>query len=755
MAKMTDDALRSIIDHEVSESTTWAGSALAGDRERNLQYYYGLPLGNEVDGRSQVVSWDVFEVIESALPSLLEPFFAGDHIGECEPATPGDEAYAEQATDYINHIIKKKNDGFITFNTWIKDGLLSKVGIVRSWWDATRKTRKESYKGLTDQQLARFTQDKTITITTHDAVPDPDDEQHRAQAQAALPTLAPEQQQQVMAMLAQPPQMLHDIDIIVDSGPRGVRIDNVPPESFVLSRHAKKIADVSVIGQLLDYTKSDLVEMGFEKERIAELSDYDSATMTRMEALRNDDLRTGSFSEAGDDSMQKVRLFFGFVRVDFDGDGIAEWRRVFMGGNDILENEEVSDHEYSVWSPILLPHRIIGMALADPVIAIQDISTSLTRQYLDSLYIANNPRTYALPGVNLDDLLSNRIGGVVRMKQLNDAGPMATALVANESLQGIELVKGMREERIGVSRLNQGLDADSLNKTATGAKIASSRDQKREKMMLRIFAETGCKDLFKRVLKLICEYQDKPATLRMRNEWVDYDPRNWSSEMDININVGLGTGDKSETIQFLGLMGAYFQQAAPLGVVTPANIYNLGKMLLKAGGIQGGEAKLLSDPSKTPPQAPQKSPEQILAETELQIAQMRQQTSHAEMQGKQAEGQQALQLSRAKLAADSTLKGMDLQIKEKEVRIKEIDLGLKSLELEHKMAGDNAQAAQAAADKERAHQLALVQAIPAPAADPDLMTPHHEQLMHLVAGLHDRLDTIHPQPDTGTAVAPE
>jgi hypothetical protein len=724
MAKMTDDELRQVIDHEVSESAAWAGSVLAGDRERNLQYYYGLPMGNEVDGRSQVVSWDVFEVIESAIPSLLEPFFAGDHIGECEPASQGDEEYADQATDYINYLIKKKNDGFITFNTWVKDGLLSKVGIVRAWWDATRKTKKESYKGLTDQQLTKFTQDDTIKIVTHDAVPDPDDEDHREQAQAALSTMPPEQQQQVMAMLQEPPKMLHDIDIVKDSGPRGVRIDNVPPEAFILSRHAKKIADVSVIGELRRYTRSDLVEMGYDKARIAELNDYDVSDNGRMEALRNDDRQVGRNEEAGDDSMQKITMFFGFVRVDFDGDGIAEWRRVFMGGNDLLENEEVDDHEYCIWSPILLPHRIIGMALADPVISIQDTKTALTRQYLDSLYIANNPTTFAIDGkVNLDDLLSTRIGRVVRIKELNAVGPLTTSLVANESLQGIELANSMREERIGVSRLNQGLDADALNKTATGAKIATDRDQKREKMMLRVFAETGVKDLFKRVLKLTCEYQDKPSTIRMRDTWVEYDPRNWSSEMDVNINVGLGTGDKSETVQFLGMMATYFQQAMPLGIVRPENIYNLGKMLLKAGNIQGGEAKLLTDPASATPVPQQKTPEQTLAEAELQIEQMRQ-------QGKMAEAQQKKESDAAKLQADTTLKHMDLQLKEKDVRIKEIDLGLKSMELQHKMGQENAQ--MAAAEQ--------------PARD--------EHLAQMVAGLHDKLDQ-HAQMETHIVRGPD
>jgi len=656
MTKMTDDELRSAVDHEVSESAAWTGSALAAERERNLAYYHGQPMGNEVPGRSQVVSWDVFEVVESALPDLLEPFFAGDDICEFEPAEPGDEEYAEQVTDVVNHLIKKKNDGFLVFNTWIKDGFLSKIGIVRSWWDATSKTKKASYTGLTEQQLVKFVQDPRVTILSHDAKPDPD-------------------QAEVSNALAEPPQMLHDIDVVIDSGPRGIRIENIEPSSFILSRHAKKMEDVTAIGELRQYTRSDLVAMDFDRARVEALSDYQAAHADF--AIDSDKPLPG---DVGEGANQQLTLFFGFVKVDFDGDGIAEWRRVFMAGNDILENEEVEDHEYSIWSPILLPHRIIGMALADPVIAIQDTKTSLQRQYLDSLYLANNPTTYAVDGqVNLDDLLSTRIGKIVRVKNQLAAGPMQTSLVANESLQGIELMNTVREERIGISRLNQGLDADSLNKTATGAQIANTRDQKRALMMLRVFAETGCKDLCRRLLRLTCEYQDKPATIRLRNKWVDYDPRGWNAEMDVNINVGLGTGDKSKTIQFLGMMGAYFQQAATVGVTTPENVYNLGKMLLKAGNIQGGETKLLTDPATNPPQPPQETPEQVLAKMELELEDKRQ-------QGKARDAEYKRETDLAELEASTKLKLIDLQLKEKEVRIKEIELGLKNTELQMRMA---------------------------------------------------------------------
>jgi hypothetical protein len=718
---MNDQELRQIIDAEVSEASAFSGSTLAAEREQNLNYYYGRPMGNEVDGRSQVVSWDVFEVIESTIPSLLEPFFAGDDIGEFEPVSPEDDEYAEQATDYINHIIKKKNDGFITFNTWIKDGLLSKVGIVRAWWDATEKTRKQSYKGLTEQQLPKFTDDPKVTITAATPYPDPEDEAHRAQAQEQLATLPPEQAMQVQQMLAEPVKQLYDIDIVVNNGPRGARIDNVPPELFVFSRHAKKMADSPMFGEFRQYTRSDLVEMGYSKKLVADLSEYDMPHSLYEQSLRDESGQSIMAGDNRDDAMEKLWLFFGFIRADVDGDGIAEWRRVLMGGNTILENEEVDDHEYCLWSPILIPHRIVGMSYAEPMIEIQNIKTMLTRQYIDSLYIANNPASYALPGANLDDLLSNRIGRVVRMQHAGDAGPLQTTLVANESLQGIELADTMREGRLGVTRYSQGIDADSLHKTAAGANQFLSQAQQRTKMTLRVFAETGCKDLFKRLLRLTCTYQDKAATIKMRNKWVEYDPRNWSDEMDVNIAVGLGTSDKQADVAFLNMMAPYFMQAQPLGIVSKENVYNLGKLLFKKGGIQGGD-KLITDPATVPEQAPAKSPEQTLAEAELQIEQMRQ-------QGKMAEAQQKAKDNADKLAADTALKGMDLQLKDKEIRIKEIDLGMKGMELQHRMDQDQAQ--QGRDDQMRAEKES------AGSADTD----HKEQMMHMIAGLHEKLDS--------------
>lgn len=687
MAKMNDDEFRSVIDEQVTQAASWSQSVMMADRERNLRHYHGMPMGNEVEGRSQVVSWDVFEVIETAMPTMIEPFFSGDEIGEFEPSKPEDEKYCEQATDYVNYLIKKKNPGFLTFSTWIKDGLLSKIGIVRSWWDATRVIKKENYSGLTEEQLVMLDQDENITILSQSSAPDPDDMAQRAQAMQALPTMPPEQAAQVQQMLSQPPKMLYDVEVQVDCGPKGVCIHNVPPELFVLTRRAKTRDECDIMGEQKHYTRSQLIEMGFKKDRVAALTDFDFSSIDGvLMTERDDDMPT--HDDSTHDALTEISFFFGFVRVDYDGDGIAEWRRVLLAGNDILENEPVDENdEYHIWSPIQLPHRVIGMAMADPVTEIQSFKTALVRQYLDSLYLANNPRTYAVDGqVNLDDLLSSRIGGVVRIKTPGAVGPLQTSLVANESLQGIELANAMREERIGVTRNNQGLDGESLNKTAAGMSMQLSAGEKRMLMVLRVFAETGVKSLFKHVLKLICTYQDKPATVRMRNQWVNYDPRNWSHEMDVNINVGLGTGDKKENLLMLQNFGNFMMAAKQDGIIKPSNVYEFGKMLLKSAKIQGGEQKLLSEPEANPQPMPTPDMMKIQAEQQKAQAQMQAdaQKHQLDMQFREREMQQTAQMRERELQLEAEKQQLQAQADMQERQHKaELDAQLEQQRMEN------------------------------------------------------------------------
>jgi hypothetical protein len=645
MAKMTNETFRTLLEHEITEAYTWAGSGIRGEQRRNLAYYLGLPLGNEVDGRSQVVSWDVFETVEGALPSFIEPFFSGDNIGEFLPRGPEDEAYASQATEYVNYIIKDRNPGFLIFTTWIKDALLSKVGVVRAKWVQPDPVKQE-YQSLTDEQLTQMLQDEGVELI----------------AASSQPMPLPEEMALQLMQAGQPLPQLHDVTI-KRKRPGNVELHNVEPGCWIVSKGAKTLDDAPLVGEFVTYTRSQLREMGFSAKDVAEVKSYDASEETvDPDRIDRDD------EDSIDKALESVTLFEGFIRADMDGDGIAEWRRVLAGGNLELENEECDGHEYAVLTPIPIPHRVIGMALADPAVELQRLGTGLTRQYVDSLYLANNPRTYVnmAAKVNMEDVISNRIGGVIRGtgNAAEAIQPIKTAFVASESLQGLEMIQGMRERRTGVTRYNQGLDGDTLNKTATGVTKVMNAADKRQLLMLRIFAETGVKQLFRLVLRLITKYQDMADVVRLRNQFVQFDPRGWSPEMDVQIEVGIGTGDKTETLMLLQQFGQFMQQAAAVGLVGPQQVYEFGKALAKNAKLKGADEKFMLSPDKIPPKQQQPDPEMIKAQMAQQQAQQKQQLEQARLQFEAMEGdkQRAHDLQIKQMELDQQQRGRLLEL---------------------------------------------------------------------------------------------
>ena len=496
---MTEDTLLQVLQEELQQSTSWALENIRDDQVKNLQYYLGMPLGNEVKGRSQIVAWEVFEVIESSMPGFMEPFFSSDDIGKFEPRGPEDEAFADQATDYVNYIIKERNEGFLIFNTWIKDALLSKIGVVRAEWCEGEKRRKR-FANLTDEQMVMLSQDADTEIIEHSAAPMPG-------------VVGPDGQ----------PFMQHEVVVLQKEAGR-VEMECVKPECFLVSRKAASLEKSRILGEWVTYTRSELVEMGFKNAETVDSFDAASAGMldNELNGLRDNNSTQPIKTSSVDKSLEEVRLFKGYMRCDYDGDGIAEWRRVLIGSGDdpVLENEEATEPNYAVITPIPIPHRIIGTAYADAARPLHELKTSLTRQYLDSLYQANRPRTYVNldAKVSMDDLLNDRIGGLVRGRgpAADAIQPLQTAAVARDALEGLQLADTMRETRLGIPKFNPGLEADALHKTATGVRSINNLVDKRQKMTLRCMAETGIKRLFKTVLRLTVEYQDRADVVRLR-----------------------------------------------------------------------------------------------------------------------------------------------------------------------------------------------------------------------------------------------
>lgn len=628
---MDENTLKSITDQEMRAAVGWYSGKLAAQRQKAMAYYLAKPTLDltppEIEGRSSVVSPDVRNTIESMLPQLMVKFSGSDRVVEFSPQKPGDEKKAEQATDYINHILHVKNPGERVVYNWIKDALLSKNGIVKVWWDDRKETKSEEYNGLSDVELAQLLDDDEVEITAQKSYPDEEDAEKRADAiQQLMAQGTPEAAQQIAQIQAMPPVMVYDVVCIRSKKCGQVRVENVPPEEFLISRKAKDIENASFVGHRVARTLSELRSMGYKN--VDQISGDDQATalnFERIERLGYDDelayLQADTLSTP-DDSQRMVWLTECYVRVDYDGDGISELRKVVRAGNQILENEVCDVAPFVSITPVPMPHKFFGLSIADLAMEGQKINTALLRGVLDNTYLQINGRYFAVDGqVNLDDLLASRPGGVVRIKQPGAAGRLDQGAGDSQLGMGmLEYMKGFQEDSTGWTRYNQGTDGDSLNQTATGVNLVTNRADMRLDLIARNFAQ-GFRDLFRMMLKLVCQYEQREQIIKLRGEWFPVNPREWINGFDCEVNVGLGTGNKDQTIAHM--MALLQQQTFGLqvGTATPENVYQAQQELTKAMGFKSAD-KFFSDPAKMPPKPPPPHPDMIKAQSAMQLKQM-------------------------------------------------------------------------------------------------------------------------------------
>lgn len=636
---MDESELKAIVASEIRSAVGYMGSSVSEERSENWDRYYAKPYGNERDGYSQVVSTDVMDTIEWIKPSLMRIFGAGDEVVRFEPVGPEDEAVAKQATDYINHVFTKDNPGILILQSWFTDALVAKNGFVKFWWDVSEDWKRESYFGLSDDALALLIQDpdaEIVELTTNSG-------------EAMDPTTG------------QPvPTTTHDVVVKRKRTKGRVCIEPVPPEEFLIDKNAKDIENARFVGHRKRYTVSALREEGVPQEIIDKLPKGDSIILMSDEALSRqfdgEETLDGDTQGTLNEAMREVWVTEAYIRVDYDGDGIAEMRKVRVAGDtsEILENDEWDGMvPFADLTPIPVPHKFMGIAVADLVKDLQLIKTTVLRQYLDGLYIANNPRTEVKQDQIVDpgEVTNSKAGGIVRTTGVGPAlFPIQTAFVGPAALQGLEYIDTLRENRTGVTRYNQGIDANSLNKTAHGVNQIMTAAQQRIELIARVFAETGVKRLFKGLLELVCKYQDKERMIRLRNQWVPMDPRTWNNEFDVTVTVGLGNGNRDQlAMQIQQLMGLQFQAVQFQGgiqgpFVTGENLFNAVEKYVQAIGLKTAEP-YFTDPTGQPPPPPKPDPEMVKAQAQLQLEQ---QKAQAQLGLEQQKAQQQFQLEAQK-----------------------------------------------------------------------------------------------------------
>jgi hypothetical protein len=581
---MTETEIRATLEEEIRAATGYSTSELSNQRKTALEYYYGEPFGNETDGRSSYVSRDVADTIEWIMPSLMRIFTGGDTIVRFEPQGPEDEQNAQQATDYVNYIFQRQNDGFLTLYTWFKDALLSKNGFVKVYWEEYEETKTENYDALTDDEYALILQSGDVEPLEHTEYPGPMGLMHALKVRKTVKT---------------------GKCCVVPVPPEEVLVNKNPISPFNKNRFRAHHRQVSI---------GELIDMGLIKSpsEIPAEPEGENFNEERIARFSFDETDTSQSSESQDPRARMVWVSECYRKFD----GVE--RTVILAGNKILSDEEGYTAQLINITPIPLPHKLFGMSIADLVMDLQLLKSTVFRQILDNMYLANNGRYMALDGmVNIDDLLTSRPGGIVRVKTFDAVKPMQPPLLGAPAFNLLEYIDTIKENRTGVTRYNQGLDADSLNKTATGINQIMSAAQSRVELIARVFAETGVKDLFYAILEAVQKHQDHQKVIRLRNQWVPMDPREWTQKFDLSVTVGLGTGSKEMQMAALA-EEAQFQLAALQGglpIVTPENVYNLRMKALEAKNIKGGDL-FYTHPSQIPPAPPQANPDLIKLELE-------------------------------------------------------------------------------------------------------------------------------------------
>jgi len=652
---ISESEVKAIVQAEIISADSYDGSLVSGERASNFDAYMGRPYGNEVDGRSRVVSRDVQQTVEWQMPSYMRIFTSGEDVVSFEPTNQDNVEQAKQATEYANYIWNSDNHGFRILYEWVKDALISKVGIIKIYWDDKPKTKRKRYSGLDAPSFAQAVTPDDVEVSEHTENDDG----------------------------------THDV-VLTHKLPGGrVCILNVPPEEFLISKDGRNIEDARLVGHGRYRTISDLRQAGFPEDKVADLAGQDDDNSSDGEAITRDTVEDSSShsSDGGglDPAMRIVRVVEAYIKIDVDGDGIAEMRKVTVAGPGytVLSNEAwEGPRPFATITPIIMPHRFWGLCPTDTSKDTQLIKTTVLRQMLDNAYLSINQREEVdhTRIVDPDELLSSAPGRKIRVTPGNGLAinPIPVPNVMSECIGLLDYLDRIDEANTGVSERTQGLSSDTLsNETKAQSQMLMSAAMGKQELMARVMAETGLKSAFRLILKLVCMYQKQPRSVKLPGGWSDMDPTGWDDDMELKVSVGLGMGDREHQVMAAQMVGALQKSLLALGYISPENIKNATELGLNGLGLKGVErfatfpqGDAAKQPIHLPP--PQKSGtdpqtliqlEQIKAKAKVDTTQITAQAkaatdtslNQAELQRHTIENQQQMQLEAFKAKVDTAL----------------------------------------------------------------------------------------------------
>jgi hypothetical protein len=632
---LSERDIQSIAQSAVENCVDFVESEVAPSRIKAQRYYEGEVDIGEEEGRSTIVATKVRDVIRSIKPSLMRVFLQTDRAVEFIPSGPDHVQFAEQATKFVNYKFEELG-GYKVLADAIHDALLKKNGIVKAYYDTTVEGEIYDFNNLNDMEFTAIVNDDGIEVVEHVTRMEIEIDQ--------------------MGMEMESPR--HDLKVMRTAEMGDIKIESVPPEEFFVDASARSLEDAYAVCHRTDMRVGDLVEMGFAFEDVVELGNMDdSGSFADLE----DFTRTGYVDTHDDDeqdlSMRKVMVTELYIKMDVDGTGVPQLHRLLLGGDNyrVLDVEEYGHLPFAVFEVDPEPHTFFGTSVADLIMNDQDSATALLRGVLDNIALTNNPRTEILDGsVNIDDVLNNEIGGVVRVKQNGSIQPLTVPFVAGQTLSAIQYYDQEIENKTGISKASLGLNPDALQaKTATAVMATMQGAASQTEIMARNLAEGGVSQLFKLLLKLVVENCDEETIMRVSgNNYEPIDPRSWDKKMDVSVNVGLGTGQEDQKqaalAQALQMQMQIFQAyGVGNGMVSLTNIRNTLADMLAMNGLRNSNRYF--QPMDEQMEA------QLMQQQEMQKAQQPPQMTQQEayIQAEQIKAQAKAQSDMAKVQLDA------------------------------------------------------------------------------------------------------
>lgn len=619
---LDEDQLHGIVSQAVDDAIDFISSEISERRTKAQRYFNGeVDIGEEQD-RSTVVATKCRDTVRAVKPSIQRVFMTSDRPVEFIPSGPEDVMSMEQASLYASAKFRQSN-GFQILRDVTHDALVNITGFTKAYWAEYDRAKVFTFDDIDDAQYQAIVSAPGVEIISEEARPDEETiaamRQQVEAAQMMAQQAAAQGQQvdpsQVPQMPEQLPQ-LHDIRIIRRSPDGKLCVETIPPEDFFVDRNARSDDDFYVIGHRTEMRAGDVIAMGIDEDVVLNLSSaagMDTRDQEDQERRRYA-INRDETENAGDPAMKLVTVTEAYMRVDVDGTGTPILHKFLLGGasNELLAYEPVDDHPFAGWHVDPEPHTYFGRSLVEIIEQDQDAATAILRGILDNVQMTNNPRVEAVKGqVEIDDLLNNEIGAVVRVNQPGMLRDLAVPFVAGQTLPALQYIDNMVEVKTGVTRASMGLDPDAMQSTTRAAVTATvSAAAGQVEVMVANLAYTGMRRLFCQILKLMSKHSVKAEMMRINGTYVPMDPRVWDADLDAAVNVGLGTGREDQKTAMLG-QTLQFQMQAIQGF-GPANpiaglpqLRNTLADLLAINGIQNADRYFLPQQPGLPGQQPQ------------------------------------------------------------------------------------------------------------------------------------------------------